>query len=82
MDMILDPFDPKVIAAAKANGIADSTIEAAQYSPTYKFVKEWNLALPLHPEFRTLPDAVLRAAAPAGHGLGVRRGQRRSRPPR
>jgi nitrate reductase / nitrite oxidoreductase, beta subunit len=56
MDMILDPFDPKVIAAAKANGIADSTIHAAQNSPTYKFVKEWNMALPLHPEFRTLPN--------------------------
>jgi nitrate reductase beta subunit len=55
MDMILDPFDPEVIAAAKANGVADSTIDSAQKSPTYKFVKEWNLALPLHPEFRTLP---------------------------
>ena len=55
MDLILDPFDPEVIASAKENGVADSTIEAAQKSPTYKFVKEWGLALPLHPEFRTLP---------------------------
>lgn len=55
MDMILDPFDPNVIAAAKKNGIADSTIKSAQQSPTYKFVKEWGMALPLHPEFRTLP---------------------------
>ncbi len=55
MDMILDPFDPEVIAAAAANGVADSTIDAAQKSPTYRFVKEWDLALPLHPEFRTLP---------------------------
>ena len=55
LDIIQDPFDPKIIAAAKANGIADSTIDAAQKSPTYKFVKEWGLALPLHPEFRTLP---------------------------
>jgi nitrate reductase beta subunit len=55
MDMILDPFDPDVIAAAKANGVADSTIDAAQKSPTYKFVKEWGMALPLHPEYRTLP---------------------------
>ncbi len=55
MDMLLDPNDPDIIAAAKANGIADSTIRSAQQSPTYKFVKEWNLALPLHPEFRTLP---------------------------
>jgi nitrate reductase beta subunit len=55
MDMILDPFDTEVIAAAQSNGIADSTIDSAQKSPAYKFVKEWNLALPLHPEFRTLP---------------------------
>ena len=55
MDMILDPFDPEVIRAAQRTGVADSTIDAAQKSPTYKFVKEWDLALPLHPEFRTLP---------------------------
>ncbi len=55
LGMILDPFDEQVIAAAKANGVADSTIKAAQYSPTYKFVKEWGMALPLHAEFRTLP---------------------------
>ena len=30
-------------------------LEAAQKSPVYRFVKEWRLALPLHPEFRTLP---------------------------
>ena len=28
---------------------------AAQNSPVYKYVKKWKLALPLHPEFRTLP---------------------------
>jgi len=53
--IIQDPFDPKVIAAAKANGISDAQIEAAQKSPTFKFVIKWRLALPLHPEFRTLP---------------------------
>ena len=56
MDIYLDPFDPKVIAEAKANGIADSTLAAAQASPIYKFVKEWGIALPLHAEFRTLPN--------------------------
>jgi len=56
MAIYLDPNDPEVIKAAKANGIADSTISAAQKSPVYKFVKEWGLALPLHPEFRTLPN--------------------------
>ncbi len=55
LEMLLDPFDPEVIAAAKANGVSDSTITAAQGSPTYKFVKKWGLALPLHAEYRTLP---------------------------
>jgi nitrate reductase beta subunit len=52
---LLDPFDSHVIEAAKANGVSDSTIKAAQDSPVYRFVKEWELAVPLHPEFRTLP---------------------------
>jgi nitrate reductase beta subunit len=56
MDIYMDPFDPAVIKAAKENGIADSTIKAAQNSPVYKFVKKWKIALPLHPEFRTLPN--------------------------
>jgi nitrate reductase beta subunit len=55
MDIMLDPFDPEVIEAAKQNGVADSTIRSAQASPIYKFVKEWGMALPLHSEFRTLP---------------------------
>ena len=54
-DLILDPFDREVIAAAMKNGIDERAIEAAQRSPVYKYVKEWNLALPLHAEFRTLP---------------------------
>src|SRR5690554_3908722 len=56
LGIYLDPFDPEVIKEARKNGIADSTIEAAQKSPVYKFVKEWKIALPLHPEFRTLPN--------------------------
>ena len=56
LDIYLDPFDPAVIQAAKDNGVADSTIKAAQESPVYKFVKEWKIALPLHAEFRTLPN--------------------------
>ncbi|MBT3783658.1 4Fe-4S dicluster domain-containing protein, partial [bacterium] len=55
LDILVDPNDPEVIAAAKNNGVADSTIKAAQKSPVFKFVKEWGLALPLHAEFRTLP---------------------------
>jgi nitrate reductase / nitrite oxidoreductase, beta subunit len=53
--VILDPFDPQVVEAARANGIEDSWISAAQNSPAYKFVKVWGLALPLHPEYRTIP---------------------------
>ncbi len=56
MEIYLDPNDPKIIEAAKKNGISDDTLEAAQKSPVYKFVKEWGLALPLHPEFRTVPN--------------------------
>jgi nitrate reductase / nitrite oxidoreductase, beta subunit len=56
MDIYVDPFDPEVIASARANGVHDSTLKAAQESPIYKFVKEWKIALPLHPEFRTIPN--------------------------
>jgi nitrate reductase beta subunit len=53
--MILDPFDPEVIRAARNSGIPADVVEAAQRSPVFKFVKLWRLALPLHIEFRTLP---------------------------
>jgi nitrate reductase beta subunit len=53
-EAILDPFDPAVIAAAKESGLDDEWIKAAQNSPAYKFVKLWKLALPLHPEYRTM----------------------------
>ncbi len=54
-DLIKDPFDPEVIAAARANGVPEAMLESARNSPVYKFVKKWGLALPLHAEFRTLP---------------------------
>jgi nitrate reductase beta subunit len=40
---------------ALRQGLPDSSLEAAQRSPVYRFVKEWKLALPPHVEFRTLP---------------------------
>lgn len=55
LSVLLDPFDEDVIRAARENGVADSTIKAAQNSPVYRFVKEWKIAVPLHPEYRTLP---------------------------
>jgi nitrate reductase beta subunit len=54
-EMILDPFDPEIIRKAKSDGVHDKIIEAAQKSPVYHYVKSWRLALPLHPEFRTIP---------------------------
>lgn len=53
--LIVDPFDPEIIRAAKANGVSDAMLAAAQNSPVYKFVKKWQIALPLHAEFRTVP---------------------------
>jgi nitrate reductase / nitrite oxidoreductase, beta subunit len=54
-EMILDPFDPEIVARAHENGIDDHQIEAARKSPVFQYVKRWRIALPLHPEFRTLP---------------------------
>jgi len=55
LSLILDPFDPEVIKGARGAGIPDPVIESARKSPVYRFVKEFEIALPLHPEFRTLP---------------------------
>ncbi len=55
LDAFLNPHDPEVIEAARAAGITESWIEAAQNSPVYKMAVEWKVALPLHPEYRTMP---------------------------
>ena len=55
LDVFLDPNDPKVQEAARAEGIPDSWITSAQASPVYKMAMDWKVALPLHPEYRTLP---------------------------
>ena len=55
LSLFLDPNDPDVQQAARAEGIADDWIEAAQRSPVYKLAVDWKIALPLHPEYRTLP---------------------------
>ncbi|MBL0713245.1 MAG: nitrate reductase subunit beta [Desulfosarcina sp.] len=54
-DIILDPHDPEIQKAAASAGIAANMMDAAIRSPIYKLIKTWNLALPLHPEYRTLP---------------------------
>jgi len=53
--IFLDPHDPAVIAGARAEGISDEWIEAAQRSPVYALINTYRVALPLHPEFRTVP---------------------------
>jgi nitrate reductase beta subunit len=55
LSVFLDPFDPEVIKEARKAGINDQWIEGAQNSPIYKMAMKWKIALPLHPEYRTLP---------------------------
>jgi nitrate reductase / nitrite oxidoreductase, beta subunit len=55
LDILLDPHDPEVLAAAREEGIPEDWLEAAQRSPVYKLAKELRVALPLHPEYRTMP---------------------------
>src|SRR3989338_8462697 len=55
LDMFLDPNDPEIIKAARAEGIPESWLEAAKRSPVYKMAMDWKIAFPLHPEYRTLP---------------------------
>ena len=44
-----------MIAGARAEGMSDEWIEAAQHSPVYALINTYLVALPLHPEFRTVP---------------------------
>ena len=55
LDVFLDPNDPVVIETARADGIPEDWIKAAQESPIWKMAMEWKVAFPLHPEYRTLP---------------------------
>jgi nitrate reductase / nitrite oxidoreductase, beta subunit len=55
LDLLLDPNDPEVLKAARAEGIPEDWLVAAQNSPVYKLAKVYKIALPLHPEYRTMP---------------------------
>jgi nitrate reductase / nitrite oxidoreductase, beta subunit len=55
LDLLLDPNDPVVQEAARRDGIPEDWIDAARKSPVYKLVKVYKVALPLHPEYRTMP---------------------------
>jgi nitrate reductase beta subunit len=53
--VFLDPEDPQVRAQAARDGIAEDWIAAARRSPVYALAIRYGVALPLHPEYRTLP---------------------------
>src|SRR5689334_3221105 len=53
--VFLDPNDPAVVTAAERAGIPRDWIEAAQRSPVYALINTYKVALPLHPEYRTMP---------------------------
>ncbi|CAH2715812.1 Respiratory nitrate reductase 1 beta chain [Neobacillus rhizosphaerae] len=55
LSLFLDPNDPEVIEQAKKDGISEDWLEAARKSPIYKLAIKYKIALPLHPEYRTLP---------------------------
>ncbi|MFJ9930058.1 nitrate reductase subunit beta [Streptomyces misionensis] len=55
LDCFLDPDDPAVAAAAEACGIPHDWITAARRSPVYDLISRYRVALPLHPEYRTMP---------------------------
>ncbi len=55
LGVFLDPDDPQVQAQARRDGIADDWLAAARRSPVYALAMRYRVALPLHPEFRTLP---------------------------
>ena len=56
LDIFLDPNDPKVIAQARARRHSRQRgWRPRAASPVYKMAVEWKVALPLHPEYRTLP---------------------------
>jgi nitrate reductase beta subunit len=55
LDIFLNPHDPAVLLEARAAGIPEAWLQAAQISPVYKLAMDWKLAFPLHPEYRTLP---------------------------
>ncbi len=53
--VLLDPDDPQVIREAERAGIPHDWIEAAQRSPIWSLINRYQVALPLHPEYRTMP---------------------------
>jgi nitrate reductase beta subunit len=55
LSVFCDPDDPAVQAEAARAGIPADWIDAARRSPVYALAVRHKVALPLHPEYRTLP---------------------------
>ncbi|TDO87553.1 nitrate reductase subunit beta [Enemella evansiae] len=55
LDLMLDPDDPEIVRIARQQGIPEDWLEAARRSPVYALAKKHQVALPLHPEYRTMP---------------------------
>jgi nitrate reductase beta subunit len=55
LEVFLDPDDPEVRAQARRDGIAEDWLDAARRSPVWALALKHKIALPLHPEYRTLP---------------------------
>ncbi len=55
LELLLDPDDPEVARAAEDSDIPHDWIAAARRSPAYALIARHRVALPLHPEYRTMP---------------------------
>ncbi len=51
----LDPQDPEVERQAELAGIPADWVDAAKRSPVRRLILDYKVALPLHPEYRTMP---------------------------
>jgi nitrate reductase beta subunit len=55
LSVFLDPSDPAIAAEAERQGIPHDWMIAARRSPAYALIARHRVALPLHPEYRTMP---------------------------
>ncbi|HET7761995.1 MAG TPA: nitrate reductase subunit beta [Phycicoccus sp.] len=55
LGVFLDPEDPEVQREAERAGIPGDWVEAARRSPVKRLIMDYKVALPLHPEYRTMP---------------------------
>jgi nitrate reductase / nitrite oxidoreductase, beta subunit len=75
LGILLDPHDPQVCAQAARDGIPDDWLDAARRSPIWALTVRYRLALPLHPEFRTLPMVwYIPPLSPVLNAVGAERG--------